>query len=282
MNANKRLFRSDDAVFAGVCGGIAEYFELDPTLVRILTVVLVLAGFGLPIIVYIIAMVLMPKRSDNYPEYIDVDARPTSARSSTHTSAPPSSPASASSKAASASAATATPPGCAYTSCNPQAYDATDPSDQGGGEAAARAQAQVQVRGRIHASVMLGILLVGIGVLALFGTLFDLSAWRFWPTIVIALGLVVLCTPAKQGWSLVRGGHAISIIAIGAALQMWTFGIVGTEAFIFTFLRYWPMLLVILGLAVIGSATGKSVFRFLGSLLFSATLLFGVWSFWLI
>lgn len=57
----KRLYRSrDQKIIAGVCGGIGEYFELDPVLVRIIAVLFCLAsGFG--IIAYIIAWIVMPK-----------------------------------------------------------------------------------------------------------------------------------------------------------------------------------------------------------------------------
>ena len=48
-------------VIDGVCGGIAEYFNTDPTLIRLLWVILVFFwGFG--IIVYIIAMIIMPEK----------------------------------------------------------------------------------------------------------------------------------------------------------------------------------------------------------------------------
>lgn len=46
MEPVKRLYRSkSDRMIAGVCGGIAQYFNIDPTLVRLLAVVgLLLAG----------------------------------------------------------------------------------------------------------------------------------------------------------------------------------------------------------------------------------------------
>ncbi len=48
-----------DRVIDGVCGGIAEYFGVDPTLVRVGAVLLALAG-GIGILVYIVAMIVMP------------------------------------------------------------------------------------------------------------------------------------------------------------------------------------------------------------------------------
>ena len=49
-----------DAVICGVCGGIARYFNVDPTVVRVATVLLV-AFAGLSLWVYIIAALIMPK-----------------------------------------------------------------------------------------------------------------------------------------------------------------------------------------------------------------------------
>ena len=59
----KRLYLSDrDKKVAGVCGGIAEYFEVDPTLVRLLWVIFTLASFGAGVFAYIIAAILLPHR----------------------------------------------------------------------------------------------------------------------------------------------------------------------------------------------------------------------------
>ena len=58
----KRLYRStDDKMIAGVCGGLAEYFNIDPVIVRIIAFALLLPG-GLPgILPYIILWVVVPK-----------------------------------------------------------------------------------------------------------------------------------------------------------------------------------------------------------------------------
>lgn len=56
----KKLFKSrTDKMICGVCGGLAKYLEMDPTIVRLITVVLGLAVGG-GIIAYIIAAVIMP------------------------------------------------------------------------------------------------------------------------------------------------------------------------------------------------------------------------------
>ena len=62
---SKRLYRSNrNRMLCGVCGGIAEYFDIDPTLVRLGWVVFcALAGSG--IIAYIIAAIIVPGNPEN-------------------------------------------------------------------------------------------------------------------------------------------------------------------------------------------------------------------------
>lgn len=55
----KRLTKSNNRMLLGVCAGIAEYFDIDPNVVRLLWVLFCLAG-GSGILGYIIAAVIMP------------------------------------------------------------------------------------------------------------------------------------------------------------------------------------------------------------------------------
>lgn len=57
----KKLYRSrSERMFAGVCGGLAEYFGVDPTVVRLLFVAAVFFGFGGSIVLYILMMIFVP------------------------------------------------------------------------------------------------------------------------------------------------------------------------------------------------------------------------------
>ncbi|CCJ34138.1 MULTISPECIES: PspC domain-containing protein [Caloramator] len=57
----KRLYRSrTDRMIAGVCGGIAKYFDMDPTIVRLLWVLIVMLG-GSGILAYIICWIVIPE-----------------------------------------------------------------------------------------------------------------------------------------------------------------------------------------------------------------------------
>ena len=58
----KKLFRSStDRKICGVCGGIAEYFNIDSTLVRLGVVLLSCLAFGTGVLAYIIAAIVMPE-----------------------------------------------------------------------------------------------------------------------------------------------------------------------------------------------------------------------------
>ena len=57
----KRLYRTrDDQMIAGVCGGLARYFGVDPTLVRVVAVVALVFAFPATIIGYLLAWAIMP------------------------------------------------------------------------------------------------------------------------------------------------------------------------------------------------------------------------------
>ena len=63
MNNEKRLVRSSSQkMIAGVCGGIAEYLGWDVTVVRLLWIVLTLAG-GSGILIYLILWLVMPQNA---------------------------------------------------------------------------------------------------------------------------------------------------------------------------------------------------------------------------
>lgn len=62
MTTKRKLTRSRDKMIGGVLGGIADYFDVDPTIVRILYVVLSIASVGFPgIIAYLIMWAIIPE-----------------------------------------------------------------------------------------------------------------------------------------------------------------------------------------------------------------------------
>lgn len=62
----KRLMRSrDNRVIAGVCGGVGEYFNIDPTVVRLIFLLLVIFG-GISAWIYLLALIIMPNEPNMY------------------------------------------------------------------------------------------------------------------------------------------------------------------------------------------------------------------------
>lgn len=55
-------------MLGGVCGGFAEYFDVDPGIVRLIFVVLLIFSMGFAILVYIAAWVLIPGAARESPE----------------------------------------------------------------------------------------------------------------------------------------------------------------------------------------------------------------------
>lgn len=57
----KKLYRSrDQRMISGVCGGLAEYINLDPTIIRLLWVIFGITGVG--VLAYIIALIVVPEQ----------------------------------------------------------------------------------------------------------------------------------------------------------------------------------------------------------------------------
>lgn len=57
----KKLYRSNtDIKLCGVCGGLAEYFDIDPTIIRLIFIFLTLFGGG-GVLIYLICALVVPK-----------------------------------------------------------------------------------------------------------------------------------------------------------------------------------------------------------------------------
>ncbi len=68
----KRLYKSrNDKKISGVCAGIAEYFGIDPTLIRLLWAVVTLFTIGTGILAYILCAIIMPEMPDGETYVVD-------------------------------------------------------------------------------------------------------------------------------------------------------------------------------------------------------------------
>ena len=70
----KKLYRSKtNRKLFGVCGGVAEYFDIDPTIVRVIWALLVFF-YGTSILLYFVMAFVVPEKPDGANDVIDVDS----------------------------------------------------------------------------------------------------------------------------------------------------------------------------------------------------------------
>jgi len=62
----KKLYRSGkDKIIAGVCGGLAEHFDVDPLLVRVIAIVLLVGSLGFMMLAYLLLWVIIPRNPEH-------------------------------------------------------------------------------------------------------------------------------------------------------------------------------------------------------------------------
>lgn len=65
MDFGRKLYRSNtNKMICGVCGGLGEYINVDPTLIRLAWALIACSGAG--IVAYIIAAIIIPQNPQNY------------------------------------------------------------------------------------------------------------------------------------------------------------------------------------------------------------------------
>jgi phage shock protein C len=68
MSDYKKLYRTRDKKISGVCGGIAEYFEIDPTLIRLLWIIFAFVSCATGVIAYLICALVIPQQPIGYEQ----------------------------------------------------------------------------------------------------------------------------------------------------------------------------------------------------------------------
>jgi phage shock protein C len=163
-----RLYRSrDDRMIAGVAGGLAEMWDADPALIRIIWALLVIFTGGVALLVYIVMAIVVPEADDAFPA---------------SSQSPSTTPGDA-----------ATPSGSGWVSPGPSSRDARAEAR------AARRAARAERFGTSGGAILGGFLvLLGLFFLAreyLPNIDFD---W-FWPLLLVALGVVLLVSALGRG-----------------------------------------------------------------------------------
>jgi phage shock protein C len=194
---NDRLYRSrSDRMLAGVAGGLAEMWDADPSLVRIVWALLVIFTGGVALLVYIVMAVVVPEEDDVWP--MAPAPMPSMAPSPSPATGADMSPID---PAAPTSVATGSPPIAPRP--EPGALWAAPPVDP---RRAALMEARASRRtaragrngagtGRLTGSMVGGLILVALGVFFLAREwLPQISFDWFWPAMLIVLGVLLLVT----------------------------------------------------------------------------------------
>jgi len=186
------LYRSrDDRMIAGVCGGLAERYGWDPTLVRLAAVAAALVSWGGIFIAYIVAAIVIPEAPE--PGFASADNwysapwspppnEPAAPPSPAPAEAPP-----AGEVAPGPLSAESTPPSAPQPSQLPQGWAA----HQWAGARPSSYPPRIPRRSR-NGGLVVGAILVMLGVVLLFGRFFAITFAMLWPLILVAVGLVII------------------------------------------------------------------------------------------
>jgi phage shock protein C len=185
-------------MLAGVAGGLAEMWDADPSLVRIIWALLVVFTGGIALVVYIVMAIVVPEDDEEYLQPAPASYGPTAAPASAAAVADPASaagapgpavtpdPGSAPGQQVGAAASAAVPPPTYWT-------PGTAPTRADARAARRAARRASRHRGDSGAPVVIGVFLV------LFGGFFLARQWLpeldwnwFWPAMLIGLGVLVL------------------------------------------------------------------------------------------
>ena len=174
---NRRLYRSrSDSMLGGVAGGVADYFDMDPSIVRVVWAVLALVTGGIFLVLYIVMWIVVPEG----PSAATV-ARAASPNATTPGPAEPGSEATAEP----GSEATAEPalPGAAAEAPAPDW----------------ETQERRLRRGGSGGAVIFGVILIGLGVWFLIDQYVpDINTDLLWPVALVVLGIVLLVVALRR------------------------------------------------------------------------------------
>jgi phage shock protein C len=175
-----RLYRStDDRMLAGVAGGLAEMWDADPSVIRLVWALLVFFTGGIALLVYIVMAIVVPERPDAWEP------------------APPAAGTAAAGTTAADATAAGTPAMGQPATANPAWSRAEARAARARARAARRAERR---RGPSSVGVVFGGLLIVVGVVFLIRQwLPQIDFDWLWPVMLIALGILLLVAALERG-----------------------------------------------------------------------------------
>jgi hypothetical protein len=118
-----------------------------------------------------------------------------------------------------------------------------------------------------------GIMLIVLGAAFLLAQFVPaVSWWMLWPLVIVVAGVAQMVSPERDGsWTVDRVFEGLGTVVLGAVLLGNTTGYVEWTVWL-TFLSFWPVLLIALGVTIVGRGVGQTWLRICARLLVLATL----------
>jgi phage shock protein PspC (stress-responsive transcriptional regulator) len=177
------LYRSrSDRMIAGVCAGIAEYFEIDPTVVRLLAVLGSFVSFGAVAVAYVVMAIVVPEAPESgvyAPSPERASAPP-----------PPAAPAPPPAAPVAPAAVAPPPPSVPMAPADAQSYPAAAPP-------VAQPATREPRSGR--GGLIAGIVVLVLGLALLAGQFLPgFDVWQLWPLILVAIGFMIIIRGGRR------------------------------------------------------------------------------------
>ena len=288
MTSEKRLLRSRKALIGGVCAGVADYFNVDPVIVRIIMVVFTLASGGLLGIAYILLWIVQPLEPkeeaplDEHPQSVHSETYGTfefgdTPRKTESGAQKPPNPAQAAGwryahppyasaahvppePPAGASRASAAAPADASRSYAPPASH----SHEGWMHAAPQQQPPAKSsRSGVKAALFAGSFLLFFGMSAMVASMVEgVVWWQYWPLIFVILGIVGMVVPGEEGHRMRQFVDSLITFSVGSEMCIRD--------------SLWPLLLIMVGLLLLGGALKSPLLTLLAGLCFVAFCVVGL------
>ncbi|MDH4139743.1 MAG: PspC domain-containing protein [Coriobacteriia bacterium] len=258
MADGRKLYRSrTERMIAGVCGGIADYYQLDPTVVRIIAVLLAVVGNAAAVIAYAIMWIVVPEESVAGASSLagGPEAQPEDSLGAGPMVAP-------------------MPPEPPRPPTPPKPPEVERPPIPPAPAAPLAPPPTARGRG---GTVWIGMILVVLGALIIAARLVpEVNVWALWPVVVILLGVRTMVTPDSKGsWNVNRLIEGLTGVFVGGVFLANTTGALGWSVWL-SVVSLWPLLLIAAGLDIIGKGLDNLWLRTLSSLVVLFGILIGV------
>lgn len=283
MTQGRQLYRSRDALIAGVCAGVADYFSVDPLVVRILAAAFTLASGGLLGLAYLAMWIVVPKA----PKIVKpLEVKPQSVHSDTYGTV----------DFGSRYGSTGQGPSRSNTPAQAAGWRYSVPSYTGAAHVPPEPPAAAPLKrvpqpvvhhpvdppkeaseAGVRAALWLGSFLLFTGIVAMAVTFVrDIAWWQYAPLFFVILGIAGMVVPGTPGRRMRKFVEGLACFCIGSMALTMSLGIVAWESIVPMLVYLWPLLLMTLAFAVFSATLKSSMMNLLAGACFAVFCTVGV------